>query len=194
MSYNGNSNGRRRWQANHVLLHYMTECFDVILSCTSEETTPHDRLSDEEYLAFVETVAFGLFDRIRLRNDKEADALGKAIGHRESWFSYQRRTTGIQKATATVFRLIARPSIPKLKQVVRPSPLQLSEEASDLNSALSQSDELNKRKRWVIDQGLPAESAQEKDAYLIERILGNRHQISPSRVHKMLALAHKLSR
>jgi hypothetical protein len=154
----------------------------------------HDRLSDEEYLAFFKAVAFGLFERIRLRNDKEADALGKAIDHWESWFSYETRTIGIQKATAMIVPLIARSSTPNLKQVVRPSPIRLSEEASELNSALSQIDELKKRKRWVIDQGLPAESAQEKDADLIERILGNRHHISPSRVHKMLAQAHKLSR
>lgn len=151
-------------------------------------------LSHEEYLAFVESVCLGLFKRIQLRNDQEAIALTGAFGCLQSRFSDDVSFTGIQEAKNKVIKFIARSSIPKLKQITQPSPLRLAQEASHLDATIPPRKDIKKRRCWVTGQGLPAETAMETDADLIEIILAKRHEISRSHIHKVLARAARFGR
>jgi hypothetical protein len=151
-------------------------------------------LSNKDYLAFVDSVCLGLFKRIQSRNDQEGIALIGAFEYLETSFSNDVGRMGIRQASKKVFEVIARSSIPTLKKLTQPSSLQLAREASQLDATIHSRKDIKTRRCWVTDQGLPAETAAETDAALIEIILAKRHHISQSRVHKILAHVGQFTR
>ncbi len=157
----------------------------VLARIAFKKLPPAERIKN--HADFVESVALGLWYRLMSRNNKEAEVLHLMIVHLETEFQSSVRREGIEQARQRVITTLERTTIPTMKQMLQPNPIQLAREASELTAAMPSKHARTKREKWAAGHGLSDSDAADNDSYLIELILAKRHRMSESRIHKLLA-------
>lgn len=151
------------------------------------------KLTISDKLLLFEAIVTGLLKRISRRNSKEAEVLFKNFPRLEEAFSLSvvcgKRQDGLKRLIADL-----QLTIPQLALRLEPTPLELAEEADILLRNLPQKKRMTERQAWVSLLGLDPNDAIESDGMLVELILAYRHNLSESRVRKILAGASKFLR
>ncbi len=154
-------------------------------------------MSRDELFFFASAAIDGLLDRLRRRNPRDADAAEYFIDFTLKRFGPFAKECGIEAAQRVTTLMVANRPLSTADQ--GPDPLELLREYVGLVDTVSRLSTYPKRWDWLVSVEKMSERKAEKicphkGAEFAEDVLANRHNMSQSKIHKVLAKVHREAR